>query len=770
MSGRQDVFQSAMSQGHSAAWDQLWDRAADFYRQALDEFPNNPQALSNLGLALFEQQRYDEALQIYIRAARSSPEDPVALEKIAQLYERLGRLEPAGKAFMQAAENYAKARMLEKAIENWRRVTRLDPANLPAQSRLAMVYERTGDKPRAVESFLAIASILQAIGDVQKAARSVQHAFELDPNSESARQAIELLRKGLPLPPPPRPRGATAPLRMAQVRQMDAGQALTLADGEGDPVALARRKALTVLAGMLFEGSEDETDPVARRDLQSIVGGAGATGRSHDHSLIVLHLSQVVDNQTNGNHREAAAELERAIESGLDDPAAYFDLGCLLAMTDRPESALRQLQRAEAGPEFSLGAHLLKAETLHKLGRAQEAATEYLEELKEADAQTAAPEYADELRQLYEPLVEAYRHEANAEAHERICDNVSSLLMRVDWRAALEGARGRLPVHSGGGMPAPVAEVLTEVKSGQTIESLARIHEMAGRGSLRAAMEEAFFALKDAPSYLPLHTYMGELLIQLGQTNEAIAKFIVAARAYSIRGEPQRAVDLYRRVIRLAPMDMAARGRLIDLLSGSGQTEEAIREYMDLAELYYSLADLDMVRKTYTEALRLAQTSRVDRSLRVQIMRRMADIYQQSLDWRQALRVFEQIRTMQPEDEAARASILQLNLRMGQESQALSELDNYLTFLLSAGQRDKAIAFVEVQVAENDGRASLRMRLAELYKQAGRTTDAVHQLDALGDALLEAGDKAGAVRAIDALLALNPPNRAEYEKLRRDLN
>ena len=31
-----------MNLGHSAAWDQQWDRAAAYYRQALAEFPDNP--------------------------------------------------------------------------------------------------------------------------------------------------------------------------------------------------------------------------------------------------------------------------------------------------------------------------------------------------------------------------------------------------------------------------------------------------------------------------------------------------------------------------------------------------------------------------------------------------------------------------------------------------------------------------------------------------------------------------------------------------------
>ena len=35
MTEHEDAFQQAMNQGHSAAWDQRWDRAAHFYRLAL---------------------------------------------------------------------------------------------------------------------------------------------------------------------------------------------------------------------------------------------------------------------------------------------------------------------------------------------------------------------------------------------------------------------------------------------------------------------------------------------------------------------------------------------------------------------------------------------------------------------------------------------------------------------------------------------------------------------------------------------------------------
>ncbi len=38
MAGREEVYQGAMNKGHSAAWDQRWDQAADFYRAAYEYF------------------------------------------------------------------------------------------------------------------------------------------------------------------------------------------------------------------------------------------------------------------------------------------------------------------------------------------------------------------------------------------------------------------------------------------------------------------------------------------------------------------------------------------------------------------------------------------------------------------------------------------------------------------------------------------------------------------------------------------------------------
>ena len=756
-----------MNQGHSAAWDQLWDRAAGFYRQALDEFPDNPQALTSLGLALIELQDYDEALHCYQKAEKGLPDDPLPLEKIAQLCERMGKLDVAAQAALRAAELYLKNHDVNKAIENWERVTRLEPENLQAHSRLAMVYERLGEKSKAVSEYLVIASIFQSSGSLEKARQAVDQALKIIPTDEEARQALGMLKDYKPLPKPSRKRGSTAPILMSQVRQL---QAPSSTQPELDPISQACQKALTVLAGMLFEAEEESETTTGRRGLQSIVtGNTGALTKPVDQTRFLMHLSQLVDLQTRGDIPQAAEALQRAMDVGLAHPAAFFDLGYLYTQVGRLESALRQLQVAVKNPDFALGSRLLMGDLHRKKGMIKEASIEFLEALKLADVMLVPEDKAEELIQLYELLIESHHQQEDPRVQKRLCDNVMGMLMRADWRDQVKRAREQLPGRGEEGPLIPLAEILTEARSSQVVESMAVIYDLVKRGFLRTAMEEAYRVIQVAPTYLALHSLMGELLVQEKDLHGAVVKFQVVARAYASRNEIQQAIRYSRRVVELAPTDLNARAKLIEQLLSFGLVENALDEYGQLAEIYYSLADLSMARKTYMDALRIAQQSSVDRATKIKLLHRVADIDMQSLDWRQALRVLEQVRTLQPDDDGARTQIIQLNFRMTQEQQALAELDNYLAYLSSNNQHKKLIAFMSNMITEYPDNIPVRRRMADVYRQLGQLEDAILQLDAIGEMLLQAGDRAGAMQTIESIIALAPANREDYLTLLKQL-
>ncbi len=763
MPGREDVFQKFMNEGHSAAWDQQWEKAALSYQAALKEVPDHPKALSNLGLALSQLARFEEALDVYRRLTQVSPQDPVPWERIAHLSERLGDLPGAVDAAMRAAELFLNQREVEKAIENWSRVTTLQPENIKARVRLAAVHERLGHVRPAVAEYLALASLFQRSGEANKVAELIEKALALAPESPEARQAQALFKAGQLLPKPVRQKGGTGPIVMSQIKQLEAPK--PQASGGMDPVAEARKKALTRLAEILFDYSDESPAAQERRGLQAIVRGTGQLSlQQAEQAKVVLHLGQAIDLQTKGQDLQAAEELERAVEAGFKHPAAYFNLGYLRFKSERLESALRHLQNAVRHADFALASRLLAGQILCKMARYAEAATEYLEALKLADAQTVAPELTAEIRQLYEPILEAQRNQKDESLLKNLCDNIRQMLLRPDWRTHLSALRQQLP-SAEGELPLPLAELVIQAQSTQVLEAINRVHALARQGRMRSAMDAAFEALIQAPQYLPLHVLIGDLLVQEGHIPDAISKFTVVAQVYSMRGETQQAIKLLRRVIELSPMDLAVRSRLIDQLIASGQINEAVREYMDLAEIYYRLAELDMARKTYTTALRLVQQANADRSWNVHILQRMADIDIQRLDWKQAVRVYEQIRTLRPQDAGARKQLIELNLRLARPEQAMAELENYLAYLESNNKIQDAIIFLEDLVNEHSDQPILRRFLAGLYSKVGRVADAVAQLDAAGKLLLQKGDRDGAAEAIQQILRFNPPNAETYRNL-----
>ena len=753
-----------MNDGHSAAWDQEWDKAAVAYRSALQEFPDHPKALNSLGLALYQIGNIDEALRMYLHVSRLSPDDPIPVEKVAQLSERVDDLKTAMDAAMRAGDLFIKQRDTEKALENWVRVTNLNPEHAIAHSRLAQVHERLGHMQQAVTEYLAIASIIQRAGNAEKTKEMVDKAQSLLPNSTEVKQAQTLLNTGQLLPKPIRGKGGTGPIRMAQIKQLQQPETAQPASGL-DPVAEARQKALTQLAELLFEFSDESPSAQERRGLSAIMKGTGGLSlQQSEQTKTILHLGLAIDAQTKGNEAQAAEEMEHAIEAGFKHPSIYFTLGLLRFKAERLESSQRYLQNSIKHNDYALGTRLLLGQLYFKKNQWTEAALEYLEALKLADALTAPADKADEIRQQYEPLIEAHENQQDISALKKVCSNISGLLMRQDWREQLHKTREQMPKQESD-IPAPLADVILQVQSSTVLDSMTRINQLARMGSLRSAMDEAYEALQHAPTYLPLHTLMGDLLVQENRSADAIAKFSVVAHSYSVRGEVSQATKLLRRILQLAPMDLSSRNRLIDQLVARGQIDEAVQEYLELAAIYYRLAELDMARKTYTTALRVVQQGNASRDWNTHILQRMADIDLQRLDWKQALRVYEQLRTLAPQDEPARRQLVELNLRMAQTEKAMNELENYVTYLESQHKNETAINFIKEIISEHEDQPLLKRALAARLHFAGRTDEAIALLDILGDTLVQNGDKQGALEVINQIVLMNPPNASEYRQL-----
>ncbi|MFN8401605.1 MAG: hypothetical protein U0X74_16455 [Anaerolineales bacterium] len=172
-----------------------------------------------------------------------------------------------------------------------------------------------------------------------------------------------------------------------------------------------------------------------------------------------------------------------------------------------------------------------------------------------------------------------------------------------------------------------------------------------------------------------------------------------------------------------------------------------------------------MARKTYTNALRIVQQGNASRDWNTHILQRMADIDMQRLDWKQALRVYEQICTLMPDDDASRKQLIELNMRMGQDDRAMSELESYITHLESQNKQELAIAFLEDLSRDHEENPCSNAHSQPASPQRANRRSYPHARMQLGEALLEKGDKQGAMEVINQIVLMNPPNVQDYRVL-----
>jgi len=768
MSGDQQAFLSSMNKGHSAAWDQNWTEAIKFYREALEQFPEDPMALISIGLALLEMQDYEGALTHYQRVATLSPNDPVPYEKMTIIYENMGRIKDAVRAGMQAAEMQLKARDVEKSIESWLHVISLDPDNLNARSRLAMIYDKLGKKNEAAKEYLAAASIMQSTGDRQKAIQAVRYCLQIAPDNLEVQNAMKLLKSNHRLPKPEKPKGAK---QLDKKRLENIQQIQTKSDESSfvsmDPVAETQQSALEELASMLFDSTDSDsgTNSSGRQGLSAITRGTGGLSLEQaDRTRVLLHLGHAIDLHSSGNNKRASEELQRVLDIGLEKTPVYFMLGLLLA-EENPSKAIKYLQNALRRQEYAIASYLLIGKINEQQNNYQEATTDYLQAYRLADLTTVPPEFVDELKQLYEPILEAQQHETNPDTLIALCQNVRSQLMRADWRDYLQKAREQMTTSNEDNPPVPLIEMLLHSRSGQVVEALASVRELSQKEFFRSAMEEAYHALQYAPTYLPLHIQIGDLLVKNGQVEDAIKKFLLVAELYEVRGDIDQAIRVLKKVTLIAPMDISIRNRLIELHTTHNQIDEAIHEYLEMGEIQYRLTELDKARQSYLLALRLAQQSKTNRKWAVQVLTKIADIDMQRLDWRQALRIFEQLRSLQPEDATSRMQIININLRLGQLSAALKEIDDYVKTLEEMQKTKEVVIFLKDLINEYPEQTDIRKRLMEAFIRYGHTSKAIQQMDKLADQLLDKGEKWEAIEMVEAIIAMNPPNSNQYKLL-----
>ena len=142
------------------------DRAKESFERAV-KLEEDADTLNNLGFSFYQNGNYRAAIDRLKRAAKLAPGDERILNNLGLAYCRLGKVDEAYKAFTRATGpvmgNLNTAKMLERfgrdddAIKYYEAARQIDPTNTVALRRLADLYQRVGRVTESESARVALA-------------------------------------------------------------------------------------------------------------------------------------------------------------------------------------------------------------------------------------------------------------------------------------------------------------------------------------------------------------------------------------------------------------------------------------------------------------------------------------------------------------------------------------------------------------------------------------------------------------------------------------
>jgi len=769
VAGDRKQFQLAMTHAQRFSEREEWADAIRAYRYALAEFPNDQGAIVGFGRAALSSGKIDLARKAFEQALKLNPGSYQVLHYMAEIQEQMGQLDEAAETHLRVGNILASQDDLDSAIESWLFAVKLDPHHVDAHHKLAQGLAGQGRLREAARQFLTLGAIHQRRNNTGQAMAQIQEARALIGDEPGITAATEALAQGEAIDPdligdtPPFPDTADTDHIFDLSDFTQAYYESDLFEDEGDPFALldepvdqprrgliesAQQNALAELANVVFEEDSAEV-------FTTIIPG-------DELNMLII---QAIDFQSRDDLSQAVDNYRHVVKAGMSNSAILFNLGILSKEMGQYDEAAKMLKASAQSEKYGIPSHFALGQTHQAIGDLETALRHFIEAVKLVDSTTVDQLRAGELTQHYETLADNYLAEGD---EKKITDFINALevfFSRPDWENKVFEARQRMDSVAENGSGMTLAEFLETVETEIVITSLALTQEHMRRNLLMTASEECLRAIQKVPSSLLLHVRLADILIKQDQSDAAITKYLTVAKVYLIRNQLDKATNIYQKILRLAPMDVTVRSKLIDLYISSQNLEQALDEYLILANSYYQLAQVDRALEKYNEALRLTANLENGDPWKVEILSQVGDIYNQRFDWTSAATAFEELLQINPHDERIVRQLVDLYLKQRKIDQATEVLDRLLDIYLQRQQPEKSLDLLKELVVNYPEEMYLRQKLAEAYIQNRMKQSAIAELDALGEMQLEKGLRGQAMRTIEAILELQPEDVEGYRRL-----
>lgn len=220
------------------------------------------------------------------------------------------------------------------------------------------------------------------------------------------------------------------------------------------------------------------------------------------------------------------------------------------------------------------------------------------------------------------------------------------------------------------------------------------------------------------------------------------AKVIEDIQKYIQKGQIDKAIEEYERVIRIDPRDYKLRQKLGDLYLRKGKNAEAVNQYMQVAEYYVQDGFYLKAIALYSQILRtdpsklfiyekLSELYKKQGLIgdAVSKLRSLAEIYEKQRNLSEAIQTWEKIINIDPENIIYRGKLVEFYLKQGLATRAAEKLQQAVDFFKGKGRYDDVEKLLEhfPGIVEED--KTIGIKMARSLLSEGKFKDALEKID-----------------------------------------
>ena len=508
------------------------------------------------------QGKISHAISEYQKLIKEDPTDLPLVNTLGDLHVRIGNISEAVKCFTRLAESYDNGGFVVRAIAMYKKVCKIDPAQIRALTRLADLYVRQGLMSDARAHYMQAAETLLRKGSLKEASEAFGRIVEVDPENP----AIEA--------------------RVAEVREK-LGEAAEAALAYHAAAQKSKKKgSLEEAESYLKKAAElNQSDVKVALAFAEVLSELGKTEEALSR-LEKFQFQEFNPEILEGRFRIClkAGRFEEALKSALhltELDNQYFRLHLTLAEAYATkgdfDSAVAEIARIstvalEKGEGQEVEKHLKSI--LHQSPDHIPTLLEFIRYCKDANVPHNLPSLLEKVGELFA------RNEQYAEA--------ASIYNEL---AHLEPSN---PVHR---------ETLLQIKAkmgsrGDEIELPRLVPDMSSIAE-KFVSEPTLRTITPSGNGESATTTQDDL--EAG-SQEQIKGYFVEGDLFASYGLYQKAIEQYRKVLDFVPSHVEIHERIRDMYAKAGEHRQAAQQCLVLASIYSGRGDSDSASRNFALA------------------------------------------------------------------------------------------------------------------------------------------------------------------------